>query len=283
LAVNKEFDNPVRLLATVTAADEAQRSITLFITGSGTAGQDRVERIPPEAFRWHLGQGTVTGERVYTAIESIEIHGLNQADRVKIQIAGATCLDRTLLLPLWAGIASPDHARSMMEQTICHPQHFWGAYGLRACATAQDQNDASRQGVHILWNTLVGEGLLSYGYRSESVALVTRLMSAITRTLRQDGNFRNWYHADTGVGGGERNALGGLPPLGLFLATLGVRVHSPWRVALDGLNPFPWPVTVKYRGLTVLCQKDKTTVIFPDGQTTTVDDPSPCVVRVDQE
>jgi hypothetical protein len=36
------------------------------------------------------------------------------------------------------------------------------------------------------------------------------------------------------------------------------------------LNPYPWPVTVKYQGLTVMRQKHKTMVIFPNGQNVTI-------------
>ena len=95
-------------------------------------------------------------------------------------------------------------------------------------------------------------------------------MTAIIQTLKREAAFRQIYNAETGQGMGERNALSGLAPIGLFLDTLGVRVLSPKRVAISGPNPFPWPVTVKYRGLTVLRQKRKTMVIFPDGQNITV-------------
>jgi hypothetical protein len=79
---------------------------------------------------------------------------------------------------------------------------------------------------------------------------------------------------------GERNTLAGLAPLGLFLETLGVRLLSPCQVHLSGFNPFPWPVTVKYRGLTVLRRKDSTVVTFPDGQSHTVTDPTPQVISL---
>jgi hypothetical protein len=64
----------------------------------------------------------------------------------------------------------------------------------------------------------------------------------------------------------------------LFLDILGVRIISPWKVHLDGFNPFPQPVQLKYRGLKVGCQADKTVVTFPDGQSIIVTDPAPCVV-----
>jgi hypothetical protein len=132
-----------------------------------------------------------------------------------------------------------------------------------------------------MWCHLIGQGLLEYGYQAEAAELVTRLMAAITQTLRKDGAFRQSYHADTGEGLGEPDILSGLAPLGLFLDTLGVRLVSAKRVELQGQNPFPWPVTVKYRGLTVLRQADKTIVTFPDGQSITVQDNAPTIVALE--
>jgi hypothetical protein len=79
----------------------------------------------------------------------------------------------------------------------------------------------------------------------------------------------------------ETDALSGLAPLSLFLDVLGVRLHSPHRIGLGGFNPFPWPVTIKYRGLTVLRQKETTIVIFPDGQSVNIDKPTPCTVSME--
>ena len=106
-------------------------------------------------------------------------------------------------------------------------------------------------------------------------------MTVVIQSLKNEGAFRRSYHANSGQGIGERNALGGLAPLGLFMQALGVRLISPYRVVLSGFNPFPWAVTVKYRGLTVLRQKEKTIVIFPDGQTVVVSDPKPQIVALE--
>jgi hypothetical protein len=103
-------------------------------------------------------------------------------------------------------------------------------------------------------------------------------MDAIILNLKQQGDFRQYYDVTTGKGFGEYNTLWGLAPLGLFLDVLGVRLISPQKVGLVGINPFPWPVTVKYRGLTILRSTEKTQVVFPDGQVITVDDPEPRIV-----
>jgi hypothetical protein len=52
-------------------------------------------------------------------------------------------------------------------------------------------------------------------------------------------------------------------------------------VVITGFNPFPWPVTIKYRGMTVLRQKEKTLVIFPDGQTVNVNDPGSRLISLE--
>jgi hypothetical protein len=132
--------------------------------------------------------------------------------------------------------------------------------------------------VQMPWNELIGEGLLGYGLQAEAAQLTGRLMAAVIQNLKQQHAFKRAYHAESGEGMGERNSVQGLAPFGLFLYTLGVRIESPYRVILSGKNPFPWPVTVKYRGLTVTRQADQTVVIFPDEQKVTLDDPTDAVV-----
>jgi hypothetical protein len=136
------------------------------------------------------------------------------------------------------------------------------------------------QAVHLPWNHLIGEGLLAYGLRTEAAQLTARLMSAVVENLKRRRSFVRAFHSETGAGLGERNPVHGLAPLGLFLQTLGVRIRSPREVILSGKNPFPWPVTVKYRGLTVTRQAEQTSVVFSDGQTLTMNDPTDAVVSV---
>lgn len=282
IAVQGEFERPYRLLLRVKARAEITRRSQAFVHGVGPSGHHRVEHIASDRFQWFLGLGSATSERVYHRVEYVEIQGLDEADEVSLHGAGLTCQDHTLLLPLWAGIPSPRRARSLVTQALTNPRRYWLPYGIPACPQAVSGEEARVcRLVYIPWVTLIGEGLIDYGYRQEAAGLVARLMKAAIQSLKSEGAFRRYYLADTGQGLGERNALEGLPPLGLFLNALGVRLYSPHRVALAGFNPFPWPVTVKYRGLTILRQKEKTLVIFPDGQTVAVDDPEPREVALE--
>jgi hypothetical protein len=254
----------------------------IFIHGTSTSGQHRVEKISADQFKWYPGRGILTGQHLYGSIEQIDVQGLEGSDEITIFRAGAAGLDHTLLVPLWARIPDTTRAQQLAENTITNPERFWRANGLPACLYSQEQGDpAYYENVHLAWNQLAGEGLVAYGYRDQAAQLVSRIMAAIIHNLKQEGAFRRYYNADSGKGSGERNILSGLPPLGLFLETLGVRLISPHKVALAGYNPFPWPVTLKYRGLTIVRQREKSIVVFPDGQTVNIEDTQPRIVALE--
>jgi hypothetical protein len=280
--VDRQFAEPVRVVMRIRSSGETTRRSQAFIHGTSPSGNHRVERIPPDQYQWYLGMGSTTSEQTYLAIEYVEVQGLDETDTFSLHTAGYTCQEHTTLLPLWAGISSQKRARDLIIKTISNPKRYWKAYGLPACPNPPKQADPRVcESVHFPWTSMVGEGMVSYGFQEIGAELVTRMMNAAIGTLKSEGGFRRYYHAGTGQGMGEQDALGGLPPLGLFLQTLGVRLISSERVALSGINPFPWPVTVKFRGLTVLRQKDKTQVIFPGGQSTRIEDPAPRIVSLE--
>jgi hypothetical protein len=283
ISIHQDFAFPLRLLARIQTDSGPGGRVHIFIRGSGPTGQHLVEHIPNERLHWYLGMASVTSERVYTTLEDIEIQGADETDRITLQSAGYIGLDHTLFLPLWANIPGKERAQALVRQTITNPDRFWQLYGIRACSDPPITSDQTYtcQSVYLPWNALIGEGLVAYGYRTEAADLVVRLMKAIIQNLKNNRSFLRYYHAETGQGLGERNALNGLAPLGLFLDVLGVKLISPRRVELTGFNPFPWPITVKYRGLTVLRQSERTAVIFPDGQTITVEGSEPRIVALE--
>ena len=134
--------------------------------------------------------------------------------------------------------------------------------------------------VHLPWNLLIGEGLLAYGFRSEAARLIAHLMNAVIQSLKQNHAFYQRYHAETGNGLGERGAMNGLAPVGLFLQTLGVAILSDERVRLEGKNPFAWPVTILYKGLKVVRGLERTEITFRNGKTITITDTHPLVVSM---
>ena len=284
IPVNRSFDQPVRLLVRILTQSDGSCSPDIYIHGISATGKDRIEHLSGQNFKWYLDRGSLTGDRVYTSIERVEIRNIEAQDMVEIYSVGYKSQHQTGLLPLWANAPDQVQAEKLIEKTITNPKLFWQAYGLPVCVNHSKPAEADLcNSVHIPWNALIGEGLLNYGYREIAAELVTRIMTGIVQTLKSEKGFRRSYHAVTGNGIGESNALSGLAPLSLFLQTLGVKLISPHRIELSGFNPFPWPVSIKYRGLTILRQSEKSTVIFPDGQTVDVDTPDPQCISLEAD
>jgi hypothetical protein len=209
------------------------------------------------------------------------VRGLGRKDTVTIRTVDLTSEDHTLLLPIWAGIPEQRRVQSMLIRSILEAERFDRPFGLPALPSLPDpEAEAAGLSVHLPWNSLIGEGLLSYGFRAEAVRLTMHLMNAVIQSLKQNRCFHQRYHAETGAGIGERNSLGGFAPVGLFLRCLGVTILSAEAVRLEGKNLFPWGVTLSYRGLVVVRGPEQTTITFPNGTTTTVTDTDPTVVSL---
>ena len=282
ILIQHTFEVPVRLLIHLNTSRGTKPHPQIFVHGTSVSGLHRVEKITVDQFRWFSGKGVMTAQNVYTEIEQIDVQGLEAGDEIAIYTAGSSWLDYTSLLPLWAGIPSAEQAQIMIENCITNPERFWHPYGLTSCPHFHEANaTAFCSDIQPIWNQFLGEGLVVFGYRELAAELVTRLMNAMIANLKEEGAFQRFYNADTGKGVGDRNVLGGLPPLGLFMETLGVRLISAHKVMLEGFNPFPWPVTIKYRGLTIVRQREKTIVVFPDGQTVNIDDTKQRVVSLE--
>ncbi len=273
LALGQGFRQPVRLLVRLELSGETSRRPEVTLRGqNGDAPQ--VEHLERMDFQWGAGLAVATTHMVYTGVAEVEAAGLEKRDRVSVYVMDFSAEDVTLFLPLWASIPNARRAQNIVNRTLLAADRFGGPFGIPESVPACPA-------VHLPWNALIGEGLLGYGLRAEAAQLTARLMSAVIQNLKQQHAFARAYHAESGAGIGERNPVQGLAPLGLFLGTLGVRIESPRRVVLSGKNPFPWSVTVKYRGLTVTRHADQTLVVFPDGQTVTLDDPTDAVVSAE--
>ncbi|HBX69908.1 MAG TPA: hypothetical protein DEH25_11165 [Chloroflexi bacterium] len=281
--LQRDFEQPVRVLIQIQSAEERSRPANIFIHGMGTSERHRVENIAEERVQWYLGRGNVTSERVYQHLEHIEISGVEPEDQVTLRGVDLTVQDQTLLLPLWAGIPEKSRAGKLVNHTITDEVRFWHRFGIPSFVQyyAEDHPEACYD-ISLIWNNLIGEGLLQYGYVDEAVILFTRLMEAIVDSLKQHQSFYQHYHSQNGKGSGERDSLQGLVPIGLFLKILGVRVLSSRRVMLQGHNPFPMPITIKYRGLTIHREAKQTKITFPGGQTAVVRNPKPRIVTVEE-
>jgi Mannosylglycerate hydrolase MGH1-like glycoside hydrolase domain len=278
LSVRQEFNQPARFLVEIQFKGEATFRPEAVLKGR-CQGSVRTERLERKDFQWGAGIAVATTRSLYTSLTSLAVTGLSKHDHVILRLMDFSTEDQTLFLPLWAEIPTAPRAAAIVNRTLFAADRFGRPFGTpTCCAVPYPASEGVCMAVHLPWNQLIGEGLLAYGLRTEAAQLTARLMNVVIENLRKQRAFARAYHAESGAGIGERNALQGLAPLGLFLKTLGVEIHSPMRVALSGKNPFPWPVTVKYRGLTVTRQADQSVVVFPGGQSLTLNDPTEGVV-----
>ncbi len=255
-SLSRKFDQPLRLQVTI----RGQRR-----------GADVEEVLPPEAFIWQGTQAVATTQQVFDAIGEFTCQHVTRQDRIVIHSVDLTQRDLTLFAPLCMGVSTLQQTRRMLDMRLLDAWHFLRPYGLT-------MQPASAQ-VSPPWNALLANGLLSYGLREQAAQILVRLGQAAIRSLQSEQAFYAHYDAHSGQGLDSRHALRGVFPVDLFLRVLGVEFLSPMRVRLSGQNPFAWPITVRYRTLTIERGLDESRVrwldgepvIIPGGQTRIID------------
>ena len=268
--LHHSFKKPRRLQIQIITANERPHSGFLVIYGMTSSGANQTEISVSNLF-WELNQVRISPPETFLKVEGVKITGLSEGDEVLISTVDYSQEDITLLLPLWAQIPHQAQAESLIKKTILNPKRYALPFGLSFFPlNSQKQKPAINPKVSMIWNQLILEGLLAYGHRSEAARLFTQLMTGVVKSLKEHHSFFQFYEAQLGTPSGEKNFLGGLAPTGLFLEILGVKLISPREVILEGVSPFSRPITVKYRGLTVIRQVNETRIIFPDGQSTTI-------------
>jgi hypothetical protein len=276
-----KFDQPIRLLIEVHTQSPAAKRPEIRIHEFVSKAADEV--VKSVDYQWHNRGSVFTTQKVYSRLGKISVRGLADEDTVIISTLDFTTEDHTLFMPLWAGIPDEQHAQIMIGRALLDASRFYRPYGVPACAafpSTQPEAEAVSQAVHLPWNLFIAEGLLKYGFRSDAARLVAHIMTGIIQNLKQNRAFYARYHAENGIGIGERNSLNGLAPVGLFLRVLGVEILSSTRVKLEGTNPFPWDVNIHYRGLKVARGQEKTEIVFANGKSVTVVDTEPVVVTL---
>ncbi|HEX2621823.1 MAG TPA: hypothetical protein VHL11_16815, partial [Phototrophicaceae bacterium] len=145
-------------------------------------------------------------------------------------------------------------------------------------------------GIWLYWLTLIGEGLLKYGYDAQAADLLHHIMTAQVQVLKQEGHFQEFYHSDEPRGSGESGSLAGIIPLALLNRVIGVYILSPSQVYTGGTFIWYANITIRQHGVIVTRRSDGTSIAFPSGHTVnrpsnattweTITDPTPAVPTV---
>lgn len=279
IAPKLKFESPSRLLIEVQTQSPTAKRPEIRIHQFSTKPADEI--IESADYQWRNGGSVYTTKNVFSKLAKVVVRGLDAEDTVSISTLDFTTEDHTLFTPLWAGVLDAQHAQIMIGRALLDAGRFYRPYGVPACPLlSAPEAESVSQSVHLPWNLLISEGLLRYGFRADATRMFVHNMTAIIQNLKQNRAFFARYHAERGTGIGERNALSGLAPVGLFMKILGVEILSATRVKLAGENPFPWDVTIQYKGLKVIRGQQKTEVVFANGKSVTVTDVEPTIVSL---
>ncbi|MFN8412807.1 MAG: hypothetical protein U0Z26_10500 [Anaerolineales bacterium] len=276
-----ESESGVRLLIEIQTKNPAARRPEVEISEYFTKTKGEVETILGHQFQWRTGGLVATSQKIYKRIGRVAVSGLDEKDKINVKVIDTTGEDITLALPMWAQIPDQQKAYALIGRNIMTADRFDRPFGLPSLPASPDpEADLVSMSVHFPWNQLIGEGLLAHGFRAEATRLTAHMMNAVIQNLKQSHAFFQRYHAESGAGIGERHSLQGLAPVGLFMQSLGVTILSATKVKLEGKNLFPWPVTIKYKGLTIVRSSDQTVVTFLNGESVIVKEESPCIVEM---
>jgi hypothetical protein len=277
------FEKPVRLIFRCVGPEAEAKKLRLRIHGRSRRGRSRIERISTRRVQWFWDFGTVTTAKTYVEITQVEVVGLSDAFETEVRVADFTRLDSSSMMPLWAGVPSAERAEDLIQGTLASPERFWRRHGIPRCSASDPAYDPDGRmeacGVSPIQAAMLAEGLLAYGRRPLAADLFRRLMAAICDSLERHKAFRAVYHPDKLGGVGEREAILGAAPLRLFLDLVGVQLISPMKVRLEGRSPFEAPVRLRWRGLEITRQDDRTEITFPNGQQVSTQGEAPSVVE----
>ena len=118
----------------------------------------------------------------------------------------------TNFMPLFAGAATPKHAKRMIHEHLLNPEEFWLSFPVASYAkTEPDYYQGSHHECN--WrgpswaptNYMIFQGLRTYGYKAEAHELATRLFNM---ALLKNPVLREYYNAETGEGLGQTRFWG---------------------------------------------------------------------------
>jgi putative isomerase len=109
----------------------------------------------------------------------------------------------TSFTPLWAKMATPAQAKTMIEGHLLVPGEFWAKYGVRTLAAGEPayrpKDGYWRGPVWIVSNYLVMRGLLNYGYKAQAVELADKTVGLLLADYRATGGMNECYDPDAGT------------------------------------------------------------------------------------
>ncbi len=111
-------------------------------------------------------------------------------------------------LAVWAGIATEERAKRVIEENMLNPKTFMGEFGIRSLSKLEKMHANWVSGNPSCWlgpmwgvtNYLCFRTMIQYGYIDEAKALAEALVGVYGKDIEQCGEMHEYYHCDTGDG-----------------------------------------------------------------------------------
>ncbi len=142
---------------------------------------------------------------------------------------------------LWAGIATPERAKRLIEEHVLNPNEFWLEYPVASWAKGEEGYYQQRKKNECTWmgacwipiNYMLMHGLADYGYHGEAAQLALKSYNMVI----SEDEVREYYNAETGIGQGI-NPFWGWSALALFMPMEIIERHDPTGLNLDPIMKF---------------------------------------------
>lgn len=266
--IDRSFDHPVRICLSMRSPLESTRPISVQFIGLDNKGDHLVEQILQQKIHWREGRAILTARQVLTRLEAISLTGLMPKDEWILTETDLSQIDLSLFLPLWAGIPTNENAARLVSFNLFPNWIEPNKFGLPFINQSGIKNKLSdeNQRVSIDKLCMIIDGLLDFGFHTEANKLVNELMEAIINISKSNGHFTESFHAGNGNGLGKINHLLGLPPVGLFLRNLGIKIISADEITVWGKCPSHQEAEIQYQGTRIIRSEQETEIFFQDGQ-----------------
>lgn len=144
------------------------------------------------------------------------------------------------LTPLWAGVASEEQAKILIERHLLNPEEFWLEYPLASWAKNEEGYYQQRKSGECTWmgacwipiNYMAMHGLVRYGYKMEAEQLALKTFEMVD----QEEEVREFYNAETGIGQGL-NPFWGWSTLAYFMPLELLRGSDPTALNDERIAP----------------------------------------------
>ena len=111
-------------------------------------------------------------------------------------------------LALWAGIATPERAKRVIEENMLNERTFRARYGVRSLSRLEKMYAVWVSGNPSCWlgpiwgnvNYFCFRTLLRYGYEDEAVKLAEQTVELFGKDILASGEMHEYYDPDTGAG-----------------------------------------------------------------------------------